>query len=68
MSSSYEGIITRQLRELRERCDKLELALVTLASWEDNKSAQAAYNYVLAILGINKEEFAMPYKPPKEEE
>jgi hypothetical protein len=49
---AYEGIITRQLRELRERVEKLEHALMTLASWHEGGEWSGAKEYISAMLDM----------------
>lgn len=46
MSAQYEGIVTRRIRLLEERVEKLEHALLVMATWHHGQD-----EYVKNILG-----------------
>lgn len=46
MTAPYEGIVTRRIRLLEERVDRLEHALLVMATWHHGQD-----EYVKSILG-----------------
>ena len=46
MTAPYEGIVTRRIRQLEERVERLEHALLVLATWHHGQD-----EYVKNILG-----------------
>lgn len=46
------GVVTQRINALEERIDKLEHALITLASWNESGEWQGAHAYLCALLDI----------------
>lgn len=50
LASRPKGILSRKIEALEMRCEKLEHALITLASWVQDGEWSGAHQYIVAML------------------
>lgn len=56
LKSRPRGILSRKIEVLEKRCDKLEHALITLASWVQDGQWSGAHEYINAMLSDDKKD------------
>lgn len=50
LASRPKGILSRKIEALEDRCERLEHALITLASWVQDGEWAGAHQYIAAML------------------